>query len=146
MSEDKELVDEKAAPISVESVSGAAVHSTEQAAAVIGTLFDVAQPDAIFGKPAEHGDYTIITASEVMVGMGVGFGAGGGPTEEGDEAAGGGGGGGGGSLGRPVAAIIVGPQGVRVEPIVDATKISIAFFTAIGAMFMSWRAMRRAAQ
>ncbi len=146
MSEDKEPVEEKNAPVSVEGISGAAIRSTEQAAAVIGRLFDVAQPNAIFGKPAEYGDYTIITASEVMVGMGVGFGAGSGPTEEGEEAGGGGGGGGGGSLGRPVAAIIIGQKGVRVEPIVDATKISIAFFTAIGAMFMSWRAMRRAAQ
>ncbi len=127
MSEDKELVDEKAAPISVESVSGAAVHSTEQAAAVIGKLFDVAQPDAIFGKPAEHGDYTIITARS--------HGRHGGRVRRRRRADGGRrrglrrrGGGGGGSLGRPVAAIIVGPQGVRVEPIVDATKISIAFF------------------
>ena len=110
----------------------------------IGKLFDVAQPDAIFGKPAEHGDYTIITASEVMVGMGVGFGAGGGrrrkATSRRRRRRGGGG-----SLGRPVAAIIVGPQGVRRA---DRRRHQDfhRLFTAIGAMFMSWRAMRRAAQ
>ncbi|NJN54907.1 MAG: hypothetical protein HC804_09210, partial [Anaerolineae bacterium] len=38
-----------------------------------------------------------------------------------------------------------GPEGVRVEPIVDATKIAIAFFTAFGAMWMALSKMRRAA-
>jgi len=45
-----------------------------------------------------------------------------------------------------VAAILIGPDGVRVEPIVDPTKIAIAFFTTIGAMFVSWRAIRKAAR
>jgi uncharacterized spore protein YtfJ len=45
-----------------------------------------------------------------------------------------GGGGGGTALARPVAAVIITPQGIRVEPIVDVTKISIAFFTAFGAI------------
>ena len=42
----------------------------------------------------------------------------------------GGGGGGGGSSGRPVAAIVIGPDGVKIEPVVDVTKIGLA---AIGA-------------
>jgi hypothetical protein len=32
---------------------------------------------------------------------------------------------------------------VRVEPIVDVTKIALAFFTTLGAMYMTWRTMRR---
>src|SRR3989304_3171795 len=43
---------------------------------------------------------------------------------------GGGGGGGGRVFARPVAVIISGPDGVKVEPVVDATKIALAFFTA----------------
>jgi hypothetical protein len=35
---------------------------------------------------------------------------------------------------------------VRVEPIFDVTKVAIAFVTALGAMFMSRRAMRKAAR
>jgi hypothetical protein len=49
-------------------------------------------------------------------------------------------------MGRPVAVISVGPSGVRVEPVVDPTKIALAFFTMLGALFMSWRAMRRFGQ
>jgi uncharacterized spore protein YtfJ len=79
-----------------------------------------------------------------MVTMGAGYGGGGGftPTageeeqEEADFEAGGGGGGGGFSMGRPVAVITIGPDGTQVEPIIDPTKISIAFFTTIAAMMM----------
>jgi uncharacterized spore protein YtfJ len=51
----------------------------------------------------------------------------------GDEDGGGegtGGGGGGRSFARPVAVIIASPDGVRVEPVVDVTKIALAAFTA----------------
>jgi len=60
--------------------------------------------------------------------------------------AGGGGGGGGAALGRPVAAIEIGPQGVRVEPIVDPTKIAIAFFSTIVSMIAMIGRMRRASK
>lgn len=72
-----------------------------------------------------QGAYTVITASELSIGLGFGFG--------------------GGAMARPVAAIEIGPSGVRVEPIVDPTKISIAFFTATGSMFMMLLKMKRAA-
>jgi uncharacterized spore protein YtfJ len=45
-----------------------------------------------------------------------------------------GGGGGGRVLSRPVAAIVISPTGVRVEPIVDVTKIALAIFTTLGFM------------
>ena len=45
------------------------------------------------------------------------------------------------TLGRPVAAITIGPDGVSVEPIVDATKIAIALFTTIGAMALMFSRM-----
>jgi uncharacterized spore protein YtfJ len=110
-------------------------------------IFAAAQPGTVFSAPVISGDYTIITAGEVMAGGGFGFGYGSGsiptPEQQGGEAgpaptnqdgagsgSGGGGGGGGGSSGRPVAAIIIGPDGVKVEPVVDATKIALA---AIGA-------------
>lgn len=112
-------------------------------------LFDITKPEAVFSQPVTQGEYTVITASELTAGMGVGYGGGGGsgdPNQEGQTSGvgyGGGGGGGGGTLARPVAAIIIGPDGVRVEPIVDATKIAIAFFTAFGAMWMALSKMRR---
>jgi uncharacterized spore protein YtfJ len=49
---------------------------------------------------------------------------------------GGGSGGGGGGTGfsRPVAVIIASPQGVRVEPVFDITKVILAALTAVGFM------------
>ena len=47
-------------------------------------------------------------------------------------ASGNGGGGGGGSHSRPVAAVIIGPDGVKVRPIVDATRIALAVMGALG--------------
>ena len=119
----------------------------EQGQAWMEKLLTAAQPGAIFGEPVKAGDYTLITASEVGAGGGFGFGFGGGmsPAANSGEASGekqentGGGsgiGGGGGSTGRPVATIIIGPEGVQVEPVVDVTKIALAVFTTAGAMLL----------
>jgi uncharacterized spore protein YtfJ len=68
-------------------------------------------------------------------------------TDEGAEAGmGGGGGGGGGASGRPVAVISISEDGVVVEPVVDATKIALAFFTALGSMVFMLLKMRKAAE
>lgn len=110
---------------------------------LIGRLFDVAKPDTVYTKPLNVDDRTIITASELVVTMGAGYGGGGNfasaASEEEQEEAdfGGGGGGGGFSMGRPVAVITIGPDGTHVEPIVDPTKIAIAFFTTFAAMIMT---------
>lgn len=128
-----------------------AVPNQQAANELMERLFDITKPGAVFSQPVTQGQYTVITASEMTAGIGVGYGGGGGsgePNPEGQASGvgfGGGGGGGGGTLARPVAAIIVGPEGVRVEPIVDATKIAIAFFTAFGAMWMALSKMRRVA-
>ena len=74
------------------------------------------------------------------MGFGVGSGYGRGPSsgeknEEGEnesEGGGGGGGGGGRILSRPAAVIIATPEEVRVEPVMDITKIGLAALTAGG--------------
>jgi uncharacterized spore protein YtfJ len=138
-----------------------AVENQEQAVELVEKLFAVAQPGAVYGEPVTVGEYTVITASEVNVGMGFGFGLGGGSDrggrrqrvsedkpqdEEGEAGIGGGGGGGGASAGRPVAVISIGPEGVQVEPVVDPTKIALAFFTTLGSMFFMLSKMRKASQ
>lgn len=120
---------------------------------VIERLFDVAKPEAVYSKPAEVGEFTVITASELLVSMGAGYGGGSAdaPINNIDESidenqnvsTGGGGGGGGFSMGRPVAAITIGPHGMYVEPIVDPTKIAIAFFTSLVAIAMAITQMER---
>ena len=118
----------------------------EQGQAWMEKLLAAARPGAVFGEPVKAGNYTLITASEIGAGGGFGL-AGGGvspvdisreaPGEKKEDSSGGSGiGGGGGSAGRPVAAIIIGPEGVRVEPVVDVTKIALAVFTTAGAMLL----------
>ena len=139
-----------------------AVEEQKQATELVEKLFAVAQPGAVFSEPVTVGEHTVITASEVKVGMGFGYGSGGGTgaaaaeaeaesegEPEGAEAQtgyGSGGGGGGVSGGRPVAVIDIGPGGVQVEPVVDVTKIALAFFTTIGSMLIMLGRMRRASR
>ncbi len=119
--------------------------SSGEALGLIGRLFEVGKPDAVYAEPVESGGYTMVTASELIVSMGAGYGGGGGykPASEDDEneEAGfgnsGGGGGGGFASGRPVAVITVGPKGTKVKPIVDPTKIALAFFAMLATMILS---------
>ena len=144
--------------------------SHEQNLNLIQKLFETARPTAVFSEPLQAGGYTVITAAEVMAGGGVGYGGGGGsgpataevdeveitdelPVQalaedaaEPNEGYGVGGGGGGYTFARPVAAITIGPDGVTVEPIVDATKIAIAMFTTIGAMALMFARMSKLSQ
>ena len=126
------------------SIDASQVQSQGHMLETINRLFDVYTEGVVFGAPLSAGDHTVITASEVNVGMGIGFGSGSGTDDQ--QNGGGGGGGGGASAGRPVAAIIISPRGVEVEPIVDVTKVALAFFTMLGAIFISWRAMQRTAK
>src|SRR5690349_6268711 len=62
--------------------------SQEHGARVLEQLFAAAQPGAVYSPPVVAGQYTVITASEISVGGGLGFGKGFGPanTPEGDAA------------------------------------------------------------
>lgn len=121
------------------SVFGENIADQEKANEIIGRLFETARPEGAFGPPVTQGEFTVITAAEVSVTMGLGYGGGGGTQQVESESEplrgfGSGGGGGGLATSRPIAAIEIGPQGVVVEPIIDVTKIVLAFFTALGAM------------
>jgi uncharacterized spore protein YtfJ len=137
------------------------VQNQQDANALIEQLIAVAHPSSVYDEPQTLGDTTVITASEVSVGLGFGYGMGGGsgwappkegeespqeaenPSPAGGEGVGGGGGGGGAAMARPVAVITVGPAGVTVQPVVDVTKIGIAMFTAVGAMWVMLARMKR---
>ncbi len=98
-----------------------------------------ADVSVVFGEPIQHEDTLIIPTAEVLAGLGFGFGSGSGNSpEESDqkpaEGSGFGGGGGGRILSRPVAVVVASPEGVRVEPVIDITKIALAGLTALGFM------------
>ncbi|MBN9387665.1 MAG: hypothetical protein J0I20_06390 [Chloroflexi bacterium] len=139
--------------------------SMEYGVQAFDKLFAAAQPGAVFSAPVVKGDITIILTSEVSSGGGFGFGKGfgpAGPSPKAEDATGpvskeesqanmpvGGGtgmGGGGGASGRPLAVIMIGPDGVRIQPIVDATKIVITALTTFGMIFAAMLKIRRAAR
>jgi uncharacterized spore protein YtfJ len=103
-------------------------------------FLSAANVKAVYGEPIKSGNNLIIPAAEVLSGLGFGMGAGVGDNATKDEegkpmknsGGGGGGGGGGRVLSRPVAVIIASPEGVRVEPVVDVTKVALAALTAGG--------------
>jgi uncharacterized spore protein YtfJ len=88
--------------------------------------------EQVFRDPIRVGDRVVIPAATIAFGGGFGFG--------GAQQEGGGGGGGGWNDGRPVAVIDCAPEGVRVRPVVDFTRVGIVL---IGAALTVWRASRR---
>jgi len=89
-------------------------------------FLSTASAEAVYHEPIKHGNTLIIPAAEIVSVMG--FGVGGGETSE-TGADSGGGGGGGNVFSRPVAVIVSSPEGVRVEPVFDLTKIALAGMT-----------------
>lgn len=113
--------------------------SLAQVQDILDQFIDTARVEAVYGQPVQNGDTIMVPAAEVLCGMGFGMGSGyahGDDRGEGEqnsgEGKGGGGGGGGHTFARPVAVIIAEPAGVRVEPILDVTKIALAALTAAG--------------
>lgn len=134
-----------------DSIINVGMKNQEEVKAALDGLIRVARADAVFSEPVTSGEYTVITAAEIYAGAGLGYGLGGGSDSDpakgdGDSSGGmgGGGGGGGASRGRPVAVISLGPDGVRVDPIVDPTKIVLALFTMLGSMLLMFGKMRKA--
>jgi uncharacterized spore protein YtfJ len=87
--------------------------------------------DRVYRDPVRVGDTVVIPAAAIQYGGGFGFGS--------DDSVNGGGGGGGWNDGRPVAVIEAGPDGVRVRPVVDVTKIGL---TVLAAALTVWRIAR----
>lgn len=111
--------------------------STQAMDTIEGTLarfLDTADVKHVYGEPVQHGDTVVIPTAEVLTGLGFGAGYGTGTSEEGEGGSGGGGGGGGRTLTRPVAVIVVTPDSVRVQEVIDPTKIALAALTAAGFM------------
>jgi uncharacterized spore protein YtfJ len=103
----------------------------EQILKAMTTIQEVASVKQVFGEPKTVGDRTVIPVAAVSYGFGFGYGRG---TEGGNGDAtpgreGGGGGGGGRVRARPVAVLEITSERVRVEPIVDASRIALAGIT-----------------
>jgi uncharacterized spore protein YtfJ len=112
---------------------------------LVGEFLDTVGVTRVYGEPVEKGDHTVIPAAEIVAVLGFGMGGGtGAAAKTGEQGTGYGSGGGGKTFSRPVAVVIASPSGVRVEPVVDATKVALAFFTALGFMLATALGMMNA--
>jgi uncharacterized spore protein YtfJ len=112
----------------------------------LDALMEKTGVDAVYGPPIKEGKTLVIPTAEVVSTIGFGLGYSGGMTKpegETNNTDGLGGGGGGYGFSRPVAVIISSPEGVRVEPVLDVTKVGLAALTAFGFMFSMIARMRR---
>ena len=103
-------------------------------AGIFDRFISTARAESCFGQPVQVGDKTIIPAAEVVsvVGFGVGYGD---MEDEGNskkDAPGNGGGGGVGGMirSRAVAVVVVTPDSVTIEPVIDATQVAMAGIAA----------------
>ena len=117
----------------------------EKTTSAFERLLGAADVAKVYGKPIQKGDATVVPAAEVLAigGFGAGSGSGADPLTK---RRGGGGGGGGGArvFARSVAVIVATPDGVRVRPVIDVTKIALAALTAAGFVVAAWSGMGKA--
>jgi uncharacterized spore protein YtfJ len=126
--------------------SGQAIDMAQETAQeTMEAFIETADVSKVYGEPIQHEDTLILPAAEVLAvaGFGAGYGSGG-PEDVGG--AGGGAGGGGRTFSRPVAVVIANKTEVRVEPVVDPTKIVMTMFTALGFMIATIARMKRGRQ
>jgi len=109
-------------------------------------FLSAANVNAVYGMPIEQGDQLIIPSAEVLsiAGFGMGYGSGSDASGETPSSGEGGGGGGGGRvLSRPVAVIVATNNQVQIKPVIDLTKVILAWITALGFLFATMMRMRR---
>ncbi len=97
---------------------------------------------ATIGEPLKEGAVTLIPVANVAYGFGYGYGSGTNREAAEENAAaerseGSGAGGGGGGMARPLGFIRVDAEGVRYEPMMDLTRISLAGIF-LSAWFVFW--------
>jgi uncharacterized spore protein YtfJ len=102
-----------------------------------------ASGEGAVGPTTTVGDHAVIPLLETYAQGGFGGGAGGGGDGDGDGGGGGGGGGGGLGRSRTIAVAIVGPDGVKIRPVVDVTGLVLPAAGAIAALLMRGAGRRR---
>jgi uncharacterized spore protein YtfJ len=132
MNEEKRILDQTAAASTTIPNPEAALDLIQD---TMETFLAAADVESVYKEPIQHGDTLIIPAAEVVALMGFGLGHGQGVDEDGSVGGGTGGGGGGRVFSRPVAVVIASPEGVRIDPVFDLTKIALAGVTAGVFMF-----------
>ena len=118
--------------------------TTDELVRQLGSIPNETGAAACFGTPVERDGHTLIPVARVAFGYGLGFGRGSGSggkaSENGhgsDAGEGEGGGGGGGGSSTPVAVIDITSGDVKIQPIVDASRITMTSMM-VGAWLGFW--------
>jgi uncharacterized spore protein YtfJ len=107
------------------------------------TFLETADVNKVYAEAVEYEGSLIIPAAEVVTGMGFGAAYGTGILSDDNDGGSGGGGGGGKTFARPVAVIIANEDGVRIEPVIDPTKIILTALTSFGFIFGTIARLKR---
>ncbi len=138
-SEEGDSVDESARKPRATDEVGRMIGFISGAEQVSRALERAASGEGAVGPATTMGERAVVPLLETFASGGFGGGAGGGV--EGD----GGGGGGGGGVGRSraIAIAIVGPEGVKIRPVVDVTGLALPAASAIAALLLRGAGRRR---
>jgi len=138
-SEEGNVVEEQSGTERVAGGVGRMVGFISGAEQVARALERAASGEGAVGPTTTVGDQAVIPLLETFASGGFGGGAGG--DVQGD----GGGGGGGGGIGRSraIAVAVVGPDGVKIRPVVDLTGLALPAASAIAALLMRGAGRRR---
>jgi hypothetical protein len=138
-SDEGDTVDEKSGRPRVTAEVGQQLGFISGAEQVSRALERAASAEGAVGPATIIGERAVVPLLETFASGGFGAGVGGGL--EGD----GGGGGGGGGVGRSrtIAVAIVGPEGVKIRPVVDVTGLALPAASAIAALLFGGTGRRR---
>jgi len=107
----------------------------QDAERLLDRLAEITKVDAVFGLPIEREGATLITCSELGIGLGGGVGTAK-PTDSSKQPEGEGVGGAAVARGRPVAVIVMTHDGVKVKPIVNVTRMALTQVAMMGFVFL----------
>jgi uncharacterized spore protein YtfJ len=140
--EDQEgTVDERAAGPKAGEERGRMMGLLTSAEHVSRALERAGSGDGAVGPATVAGDRTVIPLIETYATGGFGGGSGVG-TEGASEGSGGGGGGGGLGRSRTIAVADVGPEGVKIRPVIDVTGLALPAVSAVAALLLGRRRRR----
>jgi uncharacterized spore protein YtfJ len=109
---------------------------------VARALERAASGEGVVGRATTVGERAVVPLLETYAAGGFGGGSGTG-VDSGSRGGGGGGGGGGVGRSRAIAIAIVGPEGVKLRPVVDVTGLALPAASAVAALLLRGAGRRR---
>jgi len=138
-----DAVEEQSARARVTAEAGRMIGLVAGAEQISRALERAGSGEGAVGQPVSVGDRTVIPLIETFASGGFGGGSGLGTEGDGNEGSGAGGGGGGIGRSRTIAIADVGPDGVKVRPVVDLTGLALPVASALAALLMRGAGRRR---